>query len=287
MANQSRDRSLRPRRHVCKKSLPGRLSRAGDGRPDRYCGRASDRSRGAPRPHRCASTHVAPAMRVSVVAEAAASRWCLHATDPASVYLSAWARVAEPSVGAVERALYDDARCVRMLAMRRTMFVVPAGDAPLLHTAASVVVDGERTRQRAARGAARRGGWQSRWRTRTATLAAGRAPGGRRRGGTPFADVPALGEKVRVNVGKHRGRHGPVEPRAARAHLDGKVVRGRPRGTWISSQYRWAPRRPGSAADRRHGDPAEARVELVRRWLAGSDRPRSRPPLVDGLTVGE
>ncbi|HEX2504197.1 MAG TPA: crosslink repair DNA glycosylase YcaQ family protein, partial [Miltoncostaeaceae bacterium] len=49
----------------------------------------------------------------------------LHATDPATVHLSAAARVREPDVAAVERALYEDRSLIRMLGMRRTMFVVP------------------------------------------------------------------------------------------------------------------------------------------------------------------
>ncbi|MEA2189901.1 MAG: hypothetical protein QOI73_22, partial [Solirubrobacteraceae bacterium] len=49
----------------------------------------------------------------------------LHATDPATVYLAARARLADPRVEAIENALYDDRSLVRMLGMRRTMFVVP------------------------------------------------------------------------------------------------------------------------------------------------------------------
>ena len=66
---------------------------------------------------------------------------CLHATDPAAVYLSAWARVAEPWVEAVERALYDD-RSLRPDAgdaeddVRRTHRRLS-----LLRAAASVVVE--------------------------------------------------------------------------------------------------------------------------------------------------
>ena len=59
----------------------------------------------------------------------------LHGTDPASVYLAAWARSADGhrAIGhaAVERALYRDQELLRMLGMRRTMFVVPAALAPV------------------------------------------------------------------------------------------------------------------------------------------------------------
>src|SRR5215472_12370069 len=63
----------------------------------------------------------------------------LHGTDPASVYLAAWARSADGhrAIGhaAVERALYQDGELLRMLGMRRTMFVVPAGLAPVIQAA--------------------------------------------------------------------------------------------------------------------------------------------------------
>ena len=49
---------------------------------------------------------------------------CLHATEPASVYLSAFAR-AEAIVADVDRALYDDRTVVKQLAMRRTLFAFP------------------------------------------------------------------------------------------------------------------------------------------------------------------
>jgi hypothetical protein len=61
----------------------------------------------------------------------------LHGTDPASVYLSAIARLRTPDVGAVERALYDDRTLVRMLGMRRTMFVVGRNLAPVVQASCS------------------------------------------------------------------------------------------------------------------------------------------------------
>jgi hypothetical protein len=48
----------------------------------------------------------------------------------------------------------------------------------------------------------------------------------------------------------------------------GHVVRGRPRGSWISSQYRWAPVEKWFTGAVDDLDTGPARVELVRRWLA-------------------
>ncbi|MDX6359213.1 MAG: hypothetical protein QOH37_2267, partial [Nocardioidaceae bacterium] len=62
--------------------------------------------------------------RVSTVEDAVAAMTCLHATEPANVYLSAWAR-GDSSFADIDRALYEDRSVVRQLAMRRTVFAFP------------------------------------------------------------------------------------------------------------------------------------------------------------------
>lgn len=214
--------------------------------------------------------HVARAERVGSVVEAARGVVCLHATDPATVYLSAWARMTEATIETVDRALYDDRHLIRMLAMRRTMFVVPVEDAPILHAAASLGV-ARRERRRNEELAALLGvddvhAWVRE--AEAATLAALE-----RRGEAAAQEltreVPALQRKVRVNIGKaYEGDIGMSSRVLLLLAAEGRIVRGRPRGTWISSQYRWA------SMDRWLGRPMpelpvdEAQAELVRRWLA-------------------
>src|SRR5215216_1329897 len=79
--------------------------------------------------------HLAPGARAADPVTAADALVGLHATDPASVVLAALARLEVPAVAAVERALYEDRTLLRMLGMRRTMFAVPTGLAPLLQAA--------------------------------------------------------------------------------------------------------------------------------------------------------
>src|SRR3954451_3290680 len=67
--------------------------------------------------------------------EAAESMVVLHATDPATVHLSVAARVPGSEVSGTERALYDDRTLIRMLGMRRTVFVVPTGLAAVVQAA--------------------------------------------------------------------------------------------------------------------------------------------------------
>src|SRR6266567_4127849 len=85
-------------------------------------GRLFERHRlGAP-----ASSPAGPAGPGGSVAGVTDSLVALHATDPVTVYLSAWARTG-CAAGDVDAALYEDRAVVRMLGMRRTVFVVPAG----------------------------------------------------------------------------------------------------------------------------------------------------------------
>ena len=214
--------------------------------------------------------HVAPAERVGSVVEAARDVVCLHASDPATVYLSAWARVAEVTIQAVDRALYEDRLLVRMLAMRRTMFVAPVEDAPMLHAAASLAV--ARVERRRTEGLVDMLGVDDAAAWISAAEAATLAALERRGEATArelAADVPALQEKVRVNVGKRYesdlGMSGRILLLLA---LEGRVVRGRPRGTWISSQYRWAPMAHWLGGPMPELPEAAARAEVVRRWLA-------------------
>jgi len=72
-----------------------------------------------------------PAASVTGAAEAMIA---LHATDPLTVYLSAWART-RCSPADVDSELYEERRSVRMLGMRRTMWVLPAGHLPVVQAA--------------------------------------------------------------------------------------------------------------------------------------------------------
>src|SRR5260221_13403633 len=76
---------------------------------------------------------LAAAARADDPLEVAHALVALHATDPSSVYLAAWARMRDESaadVGAVERALYDRRGLIPVLGMRRPGFVTPLGGGP-------------------------------------------------------------------------------------------------------------------------------------------------------------
>src|SRR6201991_2383722 len=69
----------------------------------------------------------------------------LHSSDPATVVLSLRARLDPFTVGDLEDALYERRSLLRMLAMRRTMFVVPLDLAAVMDASCTrALVAGER-----------------------------------------------------------------------------------------------------------------------------------------------
>jgi hypothetical protein len=214
--------------------------------------------------------HLAPTARKDDPVDVARGLVCLHATDPATVYLSAWARMKRPELEAIDRALYADRALLRMLAMRRTMFVVPVDDAPILQAAASNAV-ARRERRRNEELVGLLGVRQiKRWLAdaERAALAA-LAQRGEATATELARDVPALARKVHVNVGKkYAGDIGMASRILLVLAAEGRVVRARPRGTWISSQYRWSTMERWIGAPLAERTAEEARSELVRRWLA-------------------
>ena len=83
---------------------------------------------------------LAASERASNPVVATGSVVALHATDAATVFLSAAARMSAPKIDAIERALYEERSLIRMLGMRRTMFVVPTELLPVVHMACTLAI---------------------------------------------------------------------------------------------------------------------------------------------------
>ena len=215
----------------------------------------------------------------------------LHATDPATVFLSARARLDHPSIVGIEDALYERRSVLRMIGMRRTLFVLPLGLAAVVHAACSVAV-ADAQRRRYARLIEERGiapdgiAWLDD--TCRATLDALRARG-EAYGSELSADVPLLREKVTFGEGKTwAGSQSMTTWVLFLLAADRRIVRGRPRGTWTGSQWRWVPSDSWFDAPLPELDVTAARSELVRRWLA-SYGPGTRNDIAwwTGLTSGQ
>jgi hypothetical protein len=195
----------------------------------------------------------------------------LHSSDPATVVLAARARLARPTVALMERALYDEPSVLRMHGMRRTMFVEPLDVAVVVQAAATrSIAVAERRRVETMIAAASITDDPRRWLAgvESATLSALRE----RREASAVQlghEVPELRIQIPIAVGKRYESTVGVSTRVLfMLAIEGHIVRGRPLGTWISSQYRWRPVEavlPDGFPDLPVGP---ARVEIVRRWLA-------------------
>lgn len=64
----------------------------------------------------------------------------LHATDPATIFLSVSARMADVTVADIENALFEKRVMLRTLAMRRTLFVVTTELAAAVERSSSIDV---------------------------------------------------------------------------------------------------------------------------------------------------
>jgi hypothetical protein len=195
----------------------------------------------------------------------------IHGSDPASVYLAVWARVMDFRVEDLERALYDGRSLVRMLGMRRTMFVVTRDGAATMDAACTrALVEGERKRHiKLIEDAGIAGdGAAFTDRVAEATMEALQSRG-EATAAQLSEDVPELKEKIHFGEGKKwQGSVGMSTRVLFLLATEGRIVRGRPLGSWISSQYRWAPTEAWLGAPLPELDPEEARATLARNYLS-------------------
>lgn len=214
--------------------------------------------------------HLACGARAATAAEAACGVVALHSTDPASVFLSAAARMPGPEVAGIERELYEDRTLVRVLGMRRTMFVVPRDLVAVMYAACTRSIAAAQRRLlvqhlRHSKVSDDPEGWLRR--TEEATLRALNARG-EATGGELSAEVPELRMQILMAEGKSYGGWANVTTRVLfLLSADERIARGRPRGSWTSSQFRWTAMESWLPDLERDLAPETARAVLVRRWL--------------------
>jgi hypothetical protein len=81
--------------------------------------------------------------------------------------------------------------------------------------------------------------------------------------------VPMLARKLRFGVGtKFEATQSVGSRMLPQLAMEGRVVRGRPRGSWISGQYRWVPLEHWLGGGIEVLDQAAAQATLLRHWLA-------------------
>ncbi len=209
--------------------------------------------------------------RAATPLEVAESLVALHSTDPATVFLSTWARSVDFRPESLEEALYEKRELVRMLGMRRTLWVVPRELAAVVQAACTLTI-AARERKRLEGFVAQSGvtdepaAWLD-----EAFATALRAVEARGEAFTAdvSADEPDLASKLRLGA----GTRWEAQPSAASRVLPllaagGALVRGRPRTAWTHGPDRWGPPPAGRGRELERLDPDAARAELLRRWLA-------------------
>jgi len=209
---------------------------------------------------------VAPAARVTTPEAATAAMAVLHATEPATVHLSCWARMDSLTVADVDRALYGDRTLVKQLAMRRTLFVFPRDLlAAVMSSAAARVAVTQRARMvkdLVAVGLTGDGDeWLGRVRAEVLALLDGE-PEGR-----TALEIRLAIESIDVKVEPPGGEAWGAPRVLIQLGAGGAIMRGTNTGHWRTSRPRWTLTRHWLGDDVPVLTAGAGYRELVRRWL--------------------
>ncbi len=224
----------------------------------------------AERRARMACRHaIAPEYRVATVLEAVRAVAVLHATEPATPYLSVHARMDGFTRDGYEWELWEERTLVKQLAMRRTMFVFPralypaAVGAPSARVAAQehakIAKDAERG------GIAEDGGaWLA-----GAREAVRAALQGRELSAVQLRErLPELDGRVMMSEGKHYGGEGHLAPKVLTwLGAEGDLLRARNESHWRVNRNLWARADDWLGAPLAALDPAQGYAILVREYL--------------------
>ena len=195
----------------------------------------------------------------------------LHSTDPATPYLSLWARLPGFAIADLDTELYERRSVIKHLAMRRTLWMVRTGDLAAIQAGASDRVAGNELRKLIGD-----------------VEKAGVAPDGARWVSAACAAVlrhlqqhgPTSAKELRAALpelsgshdpapGKRWGGEIPLGPRVLTVlGVQGEIVRGPNDGAWTVSRPRWTTTADWLGTKPEPTSEDAARTELVRRWLA-------------------
>src|SRR5215218_5660506 len=166
----------------------------------------------------------------------------LHSTDPATPYLSLWARLPGFTVADLDAALYRQRTLTKHLAMRRTLWIVRAEDLPLIQSAASDRVAGNEHRKLVADAqnagiAADANAW---FEAACAAVLRHLAEHGPTSAKDLRAALPELAGHYDPAPGKRWGGQTPLAPRVLTVlAVRGDIVRGPNDGGWTVSRPQW------------------------------------------------
>jgi winged helix DNA-binding protein len=213
---------------------------------------------------------IAPGGRAGDVIEAARSVVCLHGTDPAGVYLSAWARTDGMTVADLDRALYADRALVKHLCMRRTLFVLPRERLSAAQAGAAERVAGAE-RRRLIRDVERAGlhADGERWLDSASREVLAALTGGREaRSAELRSEIPLLEGSITYGEGRSWGGKLSIGPRVLTVlAAAGRVVRASNDGPWFTSRPRWASMEDWLGEELSPPPAADGVAALVAAWL--------------------
>lgn len=194
----------------------------------------------------------------------------LHSSDPVTVYLSAAARLENPSIEAIDHALYNERKVFRHHAMRRTLWVIGLETIGAAHASCTVkIADAEERRFLAWLEDTPSISYPRTWLEMATERIVGylstSAPASTREIGLA---LPDLASPVRVVQGTRQETAIAGHSRALLlAAMNGIVVRTRPQGTWIASNYIWDTARRWGFPALTGEEPAQGAAELLVRVL--------------------
>lgn len=198
----------------------------------------------------------------------------LHATDPATIYLSIHARLPGVTVGQIDAAMFERRSMLRTLAMRRTLFVATNDLLPAVErSSAATVAKAERKRLEkflSETGMADPADWLAAAFDEALDALSGRPDGATARELT--AAVPRLATRILMGAGtNHEVEAGATSRVLGLMAVEGQIARGRPTGDWTNRTYRWHRRDAwwpdGDPTAQASVDEHQASVVLLTRWL--------------------
>lgn len=196
----------------------------------------------------------------------------LHATDPATIFLSVAARLPDAEVADIEAALFERRTMLRTLAMRRTLFVPTTELAPVVEWSSSVDVASMERKRLTKFLVDSNIAEPERWLAAAAAEVVEALPPEGLPAREITAAVPRLATKILMGAGtKHPVEAGATSRTLGLLAVEGHLVRGRPVGDWTGRQYRWHRRDRWWLDENPDSEPVdqfEASVGLVRAWLA-------------------
>jgi hypothetical protein len=203
--------------------------------------------------------------------EVARSLTAVHGTDPGSTVLGILARSPQSTIAGIEMSLYEDRSLVRVLGMRRTIFAVEHTLAPAVWASSDRTVAVPQRRRMMNMLAESKIESPESWldeAERRFLVYLENNPGAT---STEISsDDPYLGYRLALPA---PGNQAATQSMASRLltvlSAEGRVVRGRPKGGWTSTQFTWAVTDHWRTDWSPRPTTENADIEIARLWLYG------------------